>query len=84
MSDVLSTLTTTTYNTTLRRFTHRKEHVTGSSKIPTMLYYDKDGGVRAVSAETLTEGIYEMAEESGWMKVKWFVGFFIIRRQSTK
>ena len=41
-----------------------------------MLYYDKDGAVRAVGAETLTEEIYEMAEEGGWMKVEWFVGFF--------
>ncbi|KAF8814878.1 hypothetical protein BYT27DRAFT_7081226 [Phlegmacium glaucopus] len=49
-----------------------QEHVSGSSKIPTVLYYDKDGAVRAVGAETLTEGIYEMAEEGGWFKVEWF------------
>ena len=42
-----------------------QEHVSGSSKIPTVLYYDKDGTVRAVDAETLTDGIYEMAEEGG-------------------
>jgi hypothetical protein len=41
-----------------------------------VLYYDKDGAVRAVGAETLTEGIYEMAEEGGWNKVEWFVLFF--------
>ena len=40
-----------------------------------MLYYNKDGGVQAVSAETLTEGIYEMAKESGWIMVEWFIGF---------
>jgi len=49
-----------------------QEHVSGSSKIPTVLYYNKDGAVRAVGAETLTEGIYEMAEEGGWIKVEWF------------
>jgi hypothetical protein len=41
-----------------------------------VLYYDKDGAVRAVGAETLTEGIYEMAEDEGWIKVEWFVRFF--------
>ena len=53
-----------------------QEHVIGSSKIPTVLYYDADGVVRAVGAETLTDGIYEMAEERGWIKVEWFVRFF--------
>ena len=53
-----------------------QEHVSGSSKIPTVLYYDKDGAVRAVGAETLTEGIYEMAEEGGWIKVEWFVRLY--------
>ena len=53
-----------------------QEHVSGSSKIPTVLYYDKNGAVRAVGAETLTEGIFEMAEEGGWIKVEWFVTFF--------
>ena len=52
-----------------------QEHVSGSSKIPTVLYYDKNGDVRAVGAETLIEGIYEMAEEGGWIKVEWFVKF---------
>ena len=42
----------------------------------TALYYDMDGAVRAVGAKTLTEGIYEMAEEGGWIKVEWFVRFF--------
>ena len=41
-----------------------------------MIYYDKDGAVRAVGAETLTEGIYEMAQKGGWIKVEWFVSFF--------
>ena len=53
-----------------------QEHITGSSKIPTVLYYDKDGAVRAIGEETLTEGTCEMAEEEGWIKVEWFVSFF--------
>ncbi len=38
-----------------------------------MLYNDRDGTVQAIVAETLNEGIYEMAEEGGWIKVDWFV-----------
>jgi hypothetical protein len=41
-----------------------------------VLYYDKDGAVRAVGAETLTEKIHEMAKKGGWFKVEWFVRFF--------
>lgn len=55
-----------------------QEHVSGSSKIPTVLYYDKNGTIRAVGAETLTEGIYEMAEEGDWIKVEWFVRFSVL------
>ena len=53
-----------------------QEHVSGSSKIPTVLYYDKEGAVRAVGAETLAEGIYERAKEEGWIKVEWSVRSF--------
>ncbi|TEB37919.1 hypothetical protein FA13DRAFT_1785787 [Coprinellus micaceus] len=49
-----------------------QEQVNGSSKIPTVLYYDADGHVRAIGAEALSEGIYEQAEDEGWFKVEWF------------
>lgn len=49
-----------------------QEHVSGSSKIPTILYYDQAGEVRAVGAEAMHEGIFEEAEDGGWMKVEWF------------
>ena len=52
-----------------------QEHVSGSSKIPTVLYYDQYGAVQAIGAETLTEGIYEMAEDAGWIRVEWFIKF---------
>ncbi|TEB36989.1 hypothetical protein FA13DRAFT_1787269 [Coprinellus micaceus] len=48
------------------------EQVSGASKIPTVLYYDKAGKVRAVGAEALQEGIFEQAEENGWIKAEWF------------
>ncbi|KAF5317127.1 hypothetical protein D9611_003509 [Ephemerocybe angulata] len=49
-----------------------QEQVAGSSKIPTVLYYDAEGTVRAIGAEALSEGIYEQAEDEGWFKVEWF------------
>lgn len=50
-----------------------QEHVNGSSKIPTILYYDQTGEVRAIGAEAMNEGIFEEAEDGGWMKVEWYV-----------
>jgi len=38
-----------------------------------VLYYDTEGDVRAVGAETLAEGIFEEAEEGNWFKVEWCV-----------
>ncbi|TEB26535.1 hypothetical protein FA13DRAFT_1888794 [Coprinellus micaceus] len=48
------------------------EQISGASKIPTIIYYDKAGNVCAVGAEALTEGIFETAEEEGWIKAEWF------------
>ena len=47
------------------------EHVSGASKIPTVIYYDLEGKVRAVGAEAMREGIYEIAEEGNWVKAEW-------------
>jgi hypothetical protein len=49
------------------------EQISGASKIPTIIYYDKAGNVCAVGAEALTEGIFETAEEEGWIKAEWLV-----------
>ena len=48
-----------------------QEHTNGASKIPTIIYYDLGGKVRAVGAEAMQEGIYEMAEEESWVKAEW-------------
>jgi hypothetical protein len=58
------------FQLTVARFP-AQEQVNGSSKIPTVLYYDADGHVRAIGAEALSEGIYEQAEDEGWFKVEW-------------
>ena len=47
------------------------ERTTGTSKIPTVIYYDRSGKVRAVGAEAVREGICEVAEDEMWAKAEW-------------
>ena len=47
------------------------EHVSGASKIPTIIYYDQAGKVRAIGAEAIREGIYEIADDKNWVKAEW-------------
>ncbi|KAJ2922257.1 hypothetical protein H1R20_g14836, partial [Candolleomyces eurysporus] len=49
-----------------------QEHVGGDSKIPTVIYYDEDGKLCAIGAETLKDGIEADAEEKNWSKAYWF------------
>ncbi|KAF9047806.1 hypothetical protein BJ165DRAFT_1403442 [Panaeolus papilionaceus] len=49
-----------------------QEYISGASKIPTVIYYDQSGKVRAVGAEAMREGIYEIAEDQQWIKAEWF------------
>ena len=44
----------------------RHMSITGASKIPTVIYYDMSGKVRAVVAEAMDEGIYETAEDENY------------------
>ncbi|KJA20619.1 hypothetical protein HYPSUDRAFT_42924 [Hypholoma sublateritium FD-334 SS-4] len=48
------------------------DHISGASKIPTIIYYDRNGEVRAVGAEALRDGVQEQAEDEQWVKVEWF------------
>ncbi|KAF9559594.1 hypothetical protein CPC08DRAFT_736124 [Agrocybe pediades] len=48
------------------------EHISGASKIPTIIYYDAQGKVRAVGAEATCEGILEQAGDGNWTKAEWF------------
>jgi hypothetical protein len=52
-----------------------QERVGGDSKIPTIIYYDQGGKVRAVGAEAASEAIEETAEDEGWTKAEWLVVF---------
>jgi hypothetical protein len=49
-----------------------QEKVGGDSKIPTIIYYDQSGVVKAVGAEALQESIAEFVEDEGWVKAEWF------------
>ncbi|KIK93910.1 hypothetical protein PAXRUDRAFT_144008 [Paxillus rubicundulus Ve08.2h10] len=49
-----------------------QEHVGGDNKIPSILYYDRQGTVRAVGAEALQHHIIEQAEEERWIKLEWW------------
>ena len=48
-----------------------QEHISGAFKIPTVIYYDLSGKVRAVGAEAVNEGIYVTADDENWAKAEW-------------
>jgi hypothetical protein len=50
---------------------HASEHISGASKIPTVICYDRNGKVRAMGAEAMKEGICEVAEDENWVKAEW-------------
>ncbi|GLB37868.1 putative ATP binding [Lyophyllum shimeji] len=49
-----------------------QERVGGASKIPTIVYYDQEGRVRAVGAEATRDSIRDTIEDEGWVKAEWF------------
>ncbi|KAF8883234.1 hypothetical protein BD779DRAFT_1472553 [Infundibulicybe gibba] len=48
-----------------------QEHADGDSKIPTVIYYDAKGRVRAVG-EVTSGGTVDEASENSWYKAQWF------------
>ncbi|KAK0222698.1 hypothetical protein EDD85DRAFT_1028147 [Armillaria nabsnona] len=49
-----------------------QENAGGDAKIPTIMYYDKSGKVRAAGAEALDESLVTTAEDEGWVKCSRF------------
>ncbi|KAF9047821.1 hypothetical protein BJ165DRAFT_1387797 [Panaeolus papilionaceus] len=49
-----------------------QENVGGDCKIPTIMYYDNAGQLRAAGAEAKDQGIEEKAAEEDWVKAEWF------------
>jgi len=47
-----------------------QEHVAGSYKIPTIMYYDRYGNVKAAGAEAEGSAIIDLAEDEGWTKAE--------------
>ena len=58
------------WRTVLSRYP-AQEHVGGDNKIPSILYYDRQGNVKAVGAEALQQHIIDQAEEEHWDKLEW-------------
>ncbi|KAN0094933.1 hypothetical protein V8E55_003220 [Tylopilus felleus] len=46
--------------------------VNGDAKVPSLLYYDKNGNVRAAGAEVLTESVIETALHEEWTRAEWW------------
>ena len=44
------------------------------ARVPSLLYYDKRGAVRAAGAEALTQDTIQTAKTEGWIKAEWLVG----------
>ncbi|EFI28063.1 hypothetical protein CC1G_14089 [Coprinopsis cinerea okayama7 len=59
------------------------EFISGASKIPTVIWYDRSGQLKAAGAEAMREGVYEMAEDEGWVKAEWFKLHLRPRSQSS-
>lgn len=51
----------------------------GDAKIPTVIYYDKNGDVKAIGAETLEfeEGLVEDDEKETFFKAEWYASLFL-------
>ncbi|PFH47369.1 hypothetical protein AMATHDRAFT_67869 [Amanita thiersii Skay4041] len=49
-----------------------QQRVGGDSKIPTIIFYDQEGAVRAVGAEATQDSFLEEAGDEDYVKVEWF------------
>jgi len=49
-----------------------QEAIGSDWKIPSILWYDPEGTVRAIGAEATKENIKEQAEEEGWLLAQWW------------
>ena len=43
----------------------------GSAKVPTVMYYDSSGEMRAAGSKAVLPDTVEEAQEEGWTKVEW-------------
>jgi len=52
-----------------------QEHVAGSYKIPSIMYYDPEGTMKAAGAEAEGSAIEDVAEDYGWTKAELCVSY---------
>lgn len=52
---------------------HEEGRILSLSKVPSVLYYDSEGNLKAVGAETLAESVKQAAHDEQWTKVEWYV-----------
>lgn len=46
------------------------------TKIPSVLFYDEDGEVRAVGAEAVSDGTELEALDNGWIRAEWYIPYW--------
>ncbi|KAJ7905200.1 hypothetical protein B0H13DRAFT_1716733 [Mycena leptocephala] len=49
-----------------------QQDVGGDSKVPTSIYYDREGIIRAEGAETMLAESMDRAYDEGWQRAEWF------------
>ncbi|KAF9025399.1 hypothetical protein BDZ89DRAFT_1182812 [Hymenopellis radicata] len=54
-----------------------QQEVGGSAKIPSIIYYDNEGNVRAVGAEAVDNAFQDEAEDEGYIKAEWHAPLFL-------
>lgn len=47
-----------------------QEHVAGNSKIPSIIYYDRDGNIMAAGAMADSSAMAAQAEDEGWIRAE--------------
>ncbi len=47
-----------------------QEHVAGNSKIPSIMFYDADGIMKAAGAEAESASMVALAEDEGWFRTE--------------
>jgi hypothetical protein len=67
-----SPVSTYDFHLSVNRFP-AQEIIGGASKVPSIIYYDKEGRVKAIGAEAINDGILEMAIDGDWYKAEWYI-----------
>ena len=54
----------------IHRFPHQA-HIGGDAKIPTVIYYNREGQIQAMGAETTIDSTQDSADQEQWHKAEW-------------